>query len=407
MARHPRRGRPETRCINKLVLVVTDSCNLRCTYCYARLSPHASLAKRMSAETARQVIRQFLSGRERCELIQFFGGEPTLNLDAVQSAIEETLDLVRSGALRERPRFAIVTNGVIRDRSRLLDLLKLYGIETTVSLDGPAYLHDQLRPYGKSESCYDRAVETVSDLVQRRLPVAVETVYTASHVRAEFSVVDVFKFCHGLGVNQLIFDIAYPPAPAELNPLLDPYFERTLAYHRQAVDEWFRALLVHKHGMPRVYFRDLLLPLLDGCAAIPPVGKCGATEVDFAIGPNGDLYGCQLLYGNPAYRAGNVLSGDYHGISSSLPVGPADYPACSSCVARHWCQPCAALNEACGSVWHNPERLCALRRAVVLQIGRWAFGYLAVPTNETTSVLREAVTSGALGEQTSLSTSIF
>lgn len=345
----------------------------------------------MTPDTARLVIRRFLRGRDRCELIQFFGGEPTLNLDAVQAAVEETLDLVRSGALQKRPRFAVVTNGVVRNPKRFLDLITRYGMETTVSLDGPAFLHDQLRPYANAAPSYDHAVGTVSALVQAQLPVAIETVYTARHVQAEFSIVDVFEFCQGLGVNKIIFDIAYPPAPAELNPLLDPYFERTLAYHHEAVDEWLRALIAGRRTVPSVYFRDLLLPLLDGSSAVPLAGSCAAAEADFAIGPNGDLYACQLLYGNSAYRVGNVLSGEYPGISSSLPIGPADYAECTNCFARHWCQPCAALNAACGDVWQLPKRLCALRRAVVLQIGRWAFGHLAVPETEITSILREAV----------------
>jgi uncharacterized protein len=391
MARQPRCGKPESSCINKLVVVVTDACNLRCVYCYARLSPNGSVAGRMTPETARLVMRQFLSGRESCELIQFFGGEPTLNLDAIEAAVEETLDLVNSGALQNRPRFAVVTNGVVSNPKRFLDLLTRYGMETTVSLDGPAFLHDQLRPYANAAPSYDHAVATVAALVQARLPVAIETVFTARHVEAEFSIVNVFEFCKGLGVNQIIFDIAYPPAPAELNPLLDPYFERTLAYHREAVDTWFRDLLAGQHTMPSVYFRDLLLPLLEGLPAIPPVGRCAAGEADFAIGPTGDLYSCQLLYGNREYRVGNVLSGEYPGAASALPIGSADYSVCSNCFARHWCQPCAALNGACGDIWQPPERLCKLRRAVVLQIGRWAFGYLAVPENEVTSILREAV----------------
>lgn len=392
MARHPTSGRPKSPCINKLVMVVTDSCNLCCAYCYARLSPHASPARKMTPDTARRVIRRFLSGRDRCGLIQFFGGEPTLNLDAMEAAVEETLDLVSSGVLRERPRFAVVTNGIVRDPRRFLDLLTLHGIETTVSLDGPAFIHDKLRPYANSAPSYDRAVGTVSALVKAQLPVAIETVYTARHVQAGFSIVDIFGFYRGLGIKSIIFDIAYPPAPADLNPLLDPYFEVTLGYHQAAVDDWFCALL-RGEQVPNIYFRNLLLPLLDGLPAVPLVGSCAAAEADFAIGPTGDLYGCQLLYGNAAYRVGNVLSGDYPGVSSSLPIGPADYPECTNCFARNWCQPCAALNGACGDVWHPPERLCELRRSVVLRIGQWAVSHLAVPHNEVTSALHDAVRS--------------
>ena len=199
----------------------------------------------------------------------------------------------------------MVTNGVVRDQKRFLDLLTRYGMETTVSLDGPAFLHDQLRPYANAAPSYDRAAGTVSALVHAQLPVAIQTVYTARHVEAEFSIVDVLKFCQGLGVNKIIFDIAYPPAPAERNrsgSILQQY----LAHHKEAY-QWLRALIAGQ-AVLSVYFRDLLLPLLDGSPAIPLAESCAAAEADFAIGPTGICTTASLLrqlcisYGQRAVR---------------------------------------------------------------------------------------------------------
>jgi radical SAM protein with 4Fe4S-binding SPASM domain len=234
-------------------------------------------------------------------------------------------------------------------------------------------------------------ISTLSELLDLDLPVAIESVYTSLHVREKFSVVDLLQFCYELGIKKLIFDIAYPPAPAELVPLNDPYFEPLLLYHREAVDWWFKALLGNQDRVLQVYFRDLLLPMMEGKPAVAAAGGCTAGERDFAIGPDGDVFACQLFYGDPAFRLGNVLSGQYPGISSSFPLGPKDVSDCTDCFARYWCQPCAALNRSCGNLWHPPERLCTLRKTVVLQIARWALEYLPIPENTITSALRDAV----------------
>ena len=164
-------------------------------------------------------------------------------------------------------------------------------------------------------------------VLQARFPVAIPK--TCLHGKARTSrflkFEDVFDFCLSLGADRIIFDIAYPPAPPESNPLLDPYFDDTVEYHRAAVDSWFRTLL-NGQRVPKIYFRDLLLPLLGGVSAAPPACSCGAAEADFAIGPSGDLYGCQLLYGNSDYRMGNVVLDVYPGISTPLPVGPGPLP---------------------------------------------------------------------------------
>jgi uncharacterized protein len=392
MPRSPAPGRPPARRINKLVLVVAEPCNLRCRYCYAHPRTHGrGVAKVMDPENARDAIRRFLGGREECTLIQFFGGEPTLNLRAIAAAIDEAHALVEEGLLGALPRFAIVTNGVFQDPQRTLDLLARHRIETTVSLDGPEALHDSLRPDAGGAPTFARAVRNTRTLLQAGLPVAVESVYTSAHVRAGFSVVDLFRFCQHIGAPRLIFDVAYPPAAADLNPLLDPYFERTLKYFCDAVDWWCESLLAGRERPLRVYFQDLLRPLLDGIPAVRFAGTCAAANEDFAIGPDGELYACQLLYGEPDFALGNVLSGEYPGLPSPFPVGAEDIAQCRECFARHWCQPCAALNRQWGDAWRPPERECERRRAVLHRIAWWAFERLTVPDNHVTSPLREVV----------------
>jgi uncharacterized protein len=345
----------------------------------------------MLPEIARKIIRNFLSNCDQCSYIQFFGGEPTLNLSGIKAIIEEIYKMVAEGSLKNKPRFGIVTNGVLVDFKETIDFIENYGIETTVSLDGPAQIHNALRPTTVGTPTYKKATETVSALLKRGVPLALETVYTSFHVKQGFSIVDLFKFCRDLGVRKLIFDTAYPPAPQELNPVLDPFFNRLLVNYQEAVDWWFQSLIDGEKNIPSVYLKDLLLPLLEGKSAVNLEGGCLAGKNDFAVGPEGDVFACQLFYSYPNYRIGNVLTGDIQSKMLSFPVSVYDFPSCKDCFARYWCQPCAALNYLWGDIWNPPARVCSLRRSVVQKLGHLAFASLEVPDNEITRVLHKSI----------------
>ncbi len=377
--------------INKLVLVVNESCNLHCGYCYVRHSPHKCIHRKMDPSMARMIVQRFFTANKNCNMIQFFGGEPTLNLPAIEAAIEETNRLVDNATLRRKPRFAIVTNGVFSDFDLVIDFLKRYNIETTVSLDGPAIIHNDLRCEISGKPTFDRVYRTISELTNTKIPVAIETVYTAQHIEKNISIIDIFKFCHETGIAKLIFNIAYPPAPNKFIPLFDPYFETLLAYYKEAVDWWFQSLIDNNTMALDVYFKDLLLPLINGLPAAVAKGGCPAGENDFAVGPSGDIFVCQLLYGDPGYKIGNVRYDDVPLLKPEFPRGSDDIFACRKCVIRHWCQPCAALNLSCGDPWQPPLRECQLRKAVVFRLGAWAFSHLDVTENEITIELRKEV----------------
>ena len=391
MAGHSCSEHGDRRSLNRLILVMNEACNLRCHYCFARLAPNDPVRGSMRPETARQIVRSVLSGCDNCSFIQFFGGEPTLNLDGIEAAIEEVLVMVEEGELAARPRFGIVTNGVPVDPARTLELLRRHQLETTISLDGPPEIHDALRPDHRDGATYERVVATLGAVQEAGLPHAMESVYTAHHVREGFSLVDLFEFCNELGVPKLIFDTAYPPAPAELNPLLDPYLEPLIESYEEAVDWWFERLLSGGRLTPEVYFKDLLLPMLHGVPASVSGGGCPAGSRDLAVGPDGGVYPCQLFYGYPAYRIDSVSDDGATCDPAGFPVCTDEIDECRSCFARSWCQPCGALNQSWGDAWVPPEPSCALRRAVVARIASWAFEYLDVPENEVTRVLRDRV----------------
>ena len=210
------------------------------------------------------------------------------------------------------------------------------------------------------------------------------------HIDQGCSIADLFRFAESLGVKKLIFHTAYPPAPLELCPFDDTHFERLLDYHLEAVNWWFDSLLYGRTAPVDVYFKELLLPLLLGGGAAVADGRCPAGSRDVAVGPDGDVYSCHLLYKFPQFYLGNILSNDDLPQGMGLPVHTDDLEECASCFARHWCQPCGALKPNWGDAWRPSKRECMLRQVVLFRIGELAFKHLSIPEDTATNILRQA-----------------
>jgi uncharacterized protein len=376
------------RTIGKLSLVVTEQCNLKCDYCYARLSKRWHHNHTMSIDIADNIIDKLVAQANRCELIQFFGGEPTLNIDIVEHIAREIERRYKSGELRVMPRLGIVTNGYFRHRDRIYDVLKRYNVETTISLDGPPAINDLLRLTNNGKSTYRTVTESIDKLLASGVSIAIETVYTAYHIAQQYSIIDCMKFAINHGINKLILQSAYPPASVTTNPLTDSTFEIYTMYYMQAVDWWFGSFIKNEKVFD-IYFKDILKTML--CDPAPRPSGCPAGLTGYSIGPDGDIYPCQLLYGIPRLHLGNVTDNDF--VLPCDPIGEihTEFEECRVCFARHWCQPCAALNDFFGNMAHPPERECATRKAIILRIGQWAAELLELPWNEQTKILLEKI----------------
>lgn len=355
---------------------------------------HSKKKMMMSAETARHIARRVFSNYESCNFIQFFGGEPTLNMPAIRAFVDETLSIVSEGVISRPPSYGIVTNGASRHSHEMVAFCKEHNVGATVSLDGFKNIHDALRLSAKGTGTFDDAINTIMALLDAQIPVAIETVYTTIHIDEQCSIVDLLEFTESLGVNKLIFHTAYPPAPLALCPFDDAHFERLRDYHTDAVNWWFESLVSQRKPLIDVYFKDLLSPLLQGAGATVAGGGCPAGTRDFTVGPDGNMYACHLLYKIPEFYLGNILSDDCLQQEMLLPLHTDDLAGCMKCFARHWCQPCGALNLNWGDAWTPPQHECTLRRAVLLRIGELGFKHLVIPDNAVTNVLRQAVGNG-------------
>ncbi len=119
--------------LDYLILAVTDRCNLRCTYCYRDAEAEGM---DMPLETVKKALA--LVHHDRPAHIQITGGEPLLVPDLLQYIGEHI------SKMAGKPHIALQTNGTLLSRDIAL-LLKHYGVQIGVSVDGPPDLQNRNR----------------------------------------------------------------------------------------------------------------------------------------------------------------------------------------------------------------------------------------------------------------------
>jgi uncharacterized protein len=136
--------------IESIMLIITDSCNLACKYCYEK-GKHAQ--NDMSLEVVENTIKFLYNQGGKNPSITFFGGEPLLNIDAIEAAYLSIKE--KREQTGKNINLSIITNGTVMT-DRYYDLCQKMIVEndysTQLSVDGPKNIQDisRVKINGKS-----------------------------------------------------------------------------------------------------------------------------------------------------------------------------------------------------------------------------------------------------------------
>lgn len=145
-----------------LDIEVTRRCNLRCDYCFVGWS--RDWTSDLPLEVARQVIRE---GAGRFDVLHLTGGEPF--------AYRAIFELIELGLAEGYPSILINSNGTMLSEAHIARLGSYGGrVALSISLDGPAPLHDRVRGPGR----FAQSDQVIAALIAAGVPVTLMTVVT-------------------------------------------------------------------------------------------------------------------------------------------------------------------------------------------------------------------------------------
>ncbi|MBR2040761.1 MAG: thioether cross-link-forming SCIFF peptide maturase [Oscillospiraceae bacterium] len=316
--------------IKSMCLHISHDCNLRCKYCFASTGDFGKGRKLMPVETGKKAIDFLLthSGNRHNLELDFFGGEPLMNWDAVK----EIVDYARSKEeeYNKKFRFTVTTNGVLLNDDNI-DYINKEMKNVVLSLDGRKCVNDNMRLTINGKGSYDIFVPKFQKLVEKRLEGENKEYYargTFTKNNLDFAQ-DVYHIADDLGFDQLSVEpvIADPSEPYAITEEdLPAIFAE---YEKLAVE-----MIRRKKEEGRCFnFFHFMIDLDQGPCAIKRLRGCGCGNEYVSVTPDGDIYPCHQFVGNDEWKMGNLDD-------ETLDIEMKDKFACSNIYTKEGCKDC-------------------------------------------------------------------
>ena len=177
--------------VNRLVVLVTHSCQLRCSYCSVR-----KFSAEMSEDTLKKAIDLLFTSKKEEVQLQFFGGEPLLRFGIVKKGVEYAESLSEKTGKKLLP--ILTTNGIALDQDKI-NYMKNHKFTLEFSLDGS--IETQLR-FRKSVSGTDYFEAVMNNLLlvdKNKLDYYIISVVSPSNVKNLYK---NFKFLIDKGLKK-------------------------------------------------------------------------------------------------------------------------------------------------------------------------------------------------------------
>jgi uncharacterized protein len=292
--------------LQRVVLNVTNQCNLACTYCYEysgdRIAQQEGKPKYMSADIAESAVEMLLTesaGREGLH-VTFFGGETLLNFPVMRSTVQYAKR--RVAEMGKRIEFSLTTNATLLTEE-IVEFLSEHRIGVTVSIDGDQELNDKMRVFHDGRGSYNVIAPKIKNLLKKH-----RTNSIGARVTLTSQVSDVKKIYRHL-TQELGFDsVGFSPATAspdrlyhigtqKMDNILDSFAELAFEYRDYALQG-------RQHGFTNV--SDTLKELNSGVSKAYP---CGAGVGLLGVGTAGDVSLCHRFVDSPVGKMGHVKNG--------------------------------------------------------------------------------------------------
>lgn len=311
-----------------LILMPTWECNFSCSYCYQKQMAacgydfRATLSQDL-ADAWVDYVKRATNGT-RCLVVEWYGGEPLLQLGTVISLNMSFRDACYSNGCEFRS--YIITNGYLLTREAC-DRLQRAGVTAVmVTVDGPPSVHDRRRPLVNGQPTFSTVVRNLQvavkyfDTINIRLNLDQDNATTAPELVAMLAQL-------GLAAPNVQIVLAATELRGVCEEGLTAVEPST--FHRAALQTMKTAVSLG-FSVPNVQRRTAL--------------NCSATRWNtLTFTPSGDVYKCPTSAGNPWGADGHfdLRSGKLelsHRVVEWVGWNPLESDSCRECTLLPFCQ---------------------------------------------------------------------
>lgn len=348
------------------IFVLTVRCNNSCIYCQASRKPCSSGASKydMDDNILDKNIDLFLSMPSQKLTLEFQGGESTLNISRIRRAVQ----IISKKHTNKDIQYVVCTN-LCEINDDDLDFLIENNFSISTSLDGPQFLHDSNRHYGK-KSAYLNLKKNIAKIKKKGAFDAVSALMTTTRESLPYAKEIIDEYI-STGFNNIFI--------RELNPygFAQKYFSK-IGYSTENFLEFYSECLnyiielnkngIHfKESFASLILKKLLTPWSTGFVDLQ--SPCGAGFSVTTYNYDGNIYPSDesrmmAETGDQFFKMGNILKNTYKeiffgetmqklasaGINDSL-------PGCCDCAYSPYCGADPVRRyQTTGSIYGHPGK---------------------------------------------------
>ena len=332
---------PQEYPIKAVCLHVAHDCNLRCKYCFADGGGYCAERALMPIEVAKKAIDFMIekSGSRRNLELDFFGGEPLMNLDVVKQTVEYARSIEEKH--NKNFRFTLTTNGLLLN-DEVIEYLNETMDNVVLSIDGRKDVNDSVRIGVNGKGSYDAIVPKLQKFREVRGDKSyyVRGTFTAENLDFAKDVLHM----HDLGFDQVSVEpvVLDPSSPMALK---DEHLPQIFAEYEKLGLEIDK---INKSDDDFINFFHFMVDLDQGPCVIKRMKGCGSGSEYVAITPAGEVYPCHRFVGNTDFVMGNIMESfdlDKELTAKFTATTIPEKDECDKCWAKYFCSGgCAANN---------------------------------------------------------------
>ncbi|MBF0205833.1 MAG: SPASM domain-containing protein [Oligoflexia bacterium] len=277
-----------------ITLAPTTDCNMACPYCYEK-----NTKRRMGPEIIAAVVNFIKSycenNRPTTVTLIWYGGEPLLELDTIQTVSEQVVQLCQEKNIDYNS--SIVTNGVLLTRETAIILKEKCKITSAqITVDGLESVHNRrriLRSGADSFNSIINNIENIKDVIEVTIRVNVDK----KNIEETGKLIHYFSHEKGWRDDVIFY---FAPVDGNINSCV---LKENTCYSRPEFGKIHAELMRKSYESGNVKIISKLYPRKSELF-------CGAITLNtVVVDPDGYLYTCWNDVGLPEKKIGDVSTG--------------------------------------------------------------------------------------------------